>query len=84
METKQGGQEPGWHVATQGWAQLVWSFSQDDVHVGMGDVQWLRAGKTVGSVLSLAEEDAMRRFPQGQYVILKGERGQGAGWCEGG
>jgi hypothetical protein len=48
------------------------------VHVGMGDVQCVRAGKLVESI-SLAEGE-MRRFPQGQCVMLEGERGQGMGW----
>lgn len=77
MGTEHGGQGPVWQVATQGWPQFAWSLSQGDVHVGIGDVQWLRAGKAVKSV-SLAEE-ATRRFPQGQCVILEGERGQDAG-----
>ena len=83
METEQGGQGPMWHVATQGWPQFKWSLSQDELHVGMGDVQWLRGGKAVGSV-SIVDEEAMRRFPQGQRVISVGECGQRAGRWEGG
>lgn len=72
-----------WHRAVHACEHAGCGLKHLDVHVGMGSVHAVRVGNAYCE-RSVEESGAIAFWPQGQRVILDGERGQTAGLEEGG
>lgn len=74
----QGGQDPVWHGKEQVCEQPSSCFKQRDLQVGIRSSHVIRTRLLPGGKYSASDGD-MRCFPQGQRVVIEGDRGQGVG-----